>query len=571
MQIKRKYKYKKGTNLIEIGIITVGVFLVGYFSFTLFGGSVANIFQSKDSLDMLESNSSRVAIPTANSSLLTNTDLNLNNKALKTPIETYIRKTAGGGRLVETNGAAGNINDLAYIAKEYTAQIMDVAKTTNVNTSGLSNALKLFNSNIDEYIEKDQALVADTDDPLLKIINELDFAVDLSKDGSVATLLSDELNKVLDQLPASSEKILLETYTKDLLHMGEKLTYSIDSREQELLEEVITDEVQQVNNDIIDYNLLAQGGDRLERLAATIIKDRGKINTTDDFEFFDRMLRDYLDEAEFDLVSYSENTVEYDIPNVVDKTSSNINPATELMNGWMKFANGQELYMGSSDSKNNTITLWLTNNPVDPTNLTIGVDVFGFKVFPDGIYPMGSPGSPDQGTCDTTGWGCTYEFINNSSATQQNTTTSTSANLRMLKSLKTKLEDLYNDPNISKEEKDDIAKKVSVYLEGNYYEVFNGSYNNNALCSSLNGDIKNNKCVLDSKAANAKRTINTKNKDDASDTEKFHNSDNSVNKYRDSDDDAYDSEKSLDDDDEKSNDPSQSYYYKEEIKWKSVD
>ncbi len=509
-----KYQKKKGSSPAEVGLIISGVLLVGFFSYTLFGDSIANIFQDKGKLAMFESNSGRASIPKANPNLLTNTDLSLNNQSFKTPIETYIRSAAGGGKLVETNGSAGNMKDLAYIAKEYIAQIQKTAETTNINTSGLDQALKVYNDTIDEYIQKDESIVKGANDPLLKVINDLDIAVDLKKEGDVAKGLYTELNKILDQLPESPEKSLLKTYTKDLLKMGEQLTYTIDSREQILYEELAkiveplseepsADSNTSITNNTIDTTTFMQGWDRLQLLSTTIIDKDGSIDINET-DFYDRILRDYLDEKEFDLVTYAEKVSGYDTPFNVEHPNNPfaLSEGKELWNGWFKFANGQEMYLGAK-SASGSYNLWVTNGPVDVfEEKTMGVDFFGFEITETGIIPMGSPGNTHEGTCNTTGWGCTYDVINSGNNTiianpDKDTNTTDVVKLKMAKE---KLEEIYNDPNISQEVKDNIAKKIEVYLEGNFFEIFTGSYNNDALCGSLRGKKEKNKCVIAPKA-----------------------------------------------------------------------
>ncbi len=497
----KNFKYKNGSTPAEIGLITAGVLLVGFFSFALFGDNISNIFQDKGKLAMFESNSSRADIPKVSPSLLTNTELTLSGQVLKTPIEAYIRSSSGGGKLIETNGSAGNMKDLAYIAKKYIAQIQKITETTNIHTSGLDQALKIYNDTIDEYILKDEATVSGKNDPLLKVINDLDIAVDLKKEGDVAKDLYTELNKILNQLPEGPEKSLLKTYTKDLLKMGEQLTYTIDSRETILEEivEIVESLPEESSADSIDTTTFIQGWDRLQLLSATIIDKDGSIDINEK-DFFDRILRDYLDEKEFDLVSYIEDKASYDTPfTVKQKDSRSMSITQELWNGWFKFANGQEMYLGSKNTSG-SYNLWVTNGPVDSfEDKNMGVDFFGFEITATGITPMGAPGTEHEGTCNTTGWGCTYDVINNGYNIITNPDTTTN-NIIKLKAIKEKLEEIYNDPNISQEVKDDIAKKIEVYLEGNFFEIFTGSYNNDALCDSLNGKKENNICVIDPKA-----------------------------------------------------------------------
>ena len=51
------------------------------------------------------------------------------------------------------------------------------------------------------------------------------------------------------------------------------------------------------------------------------------------------------------------------------------------------------------------------NGPKDPN--VVGVDVFGFEVTPDGVYPFGGCPGCDTTSCSSSGvgWGCTAKII----------------------------------------------------------------------------------------------------------------------------------------------------------------
>ncbi len=567
-----KFNCKKGSSPGEIGIITSGVLLVSFFAFTLFGDNIEKIFQNKNKLAMFNSNSGRASIPKVNPNLLTNTDLMINGQSFKSPVETYIRSTAGGGKLVETNGSAGNMRDIALITKKYIEQIQEMANNNNVNTSGLDNALKTYNNIVDEYIEKDDAIVSGRKDPLIKIINELDFAIDLSQEGDAAKTLSQELDNTLTQLPESSKKLFLKTYVNDLLSLGKNITYFVDSRNKNLLYEEIIDSITTTTDTVTeptasnpdanagstatsnsDLAITMQPGvEKLNLLSSTIMTAEGSISPPNDaYNYF----KNYLTgSAEFDVAKTSEYangaasgssdgciasaTGDITSINTVDGCSASASSSgvgsssssasasssssssssgatgsgyiklfsgsTETYKGWFKFANSQELFVGTKDQSTGYHKLWLTTGPsTDP--MTIGSDLFGFEVTPTGIIPMGAPGSQYAGTCNTTGYGCTNDL---NQATVTNTQNTALLRYKKLINLKIKLEEIYNDPNIDQQTKDDLAKKIKVYLEGNFFEVFKGSYNNDALCSSLRGNVKNNKCVIDPNVYN--KPIDTK-------------------------------------------------------------
>lgn len=54
--------------------------------------------------------------------------------------------------------------------------------------------------------------------------------------------------------------------------------------------------------------------------------------------------------------------------------------------------------------------IWVDVNGIKPPNI-LGKDVFGVKVYNDGIKPFGSTGDGWENTCTTTGYGCSADFL----------------------------------------------------------------------------------------------------------------------------------------------------------------
>lgn len=61
---------------------------------------------------------------------------------------------------------------------------------------------------------------------------------------------------------------------------------------------------------------------------------------------------------------------------------------------------------GSSPNK----YIWIDVNGIKGPNV-LGKDVFGVKIYNDGIRPFGSTGDAWENTCTTTGYGCSAEFL----------------------------------------------------------------------------------------------------------------------------------------------------------------
>ncbi len=512
-----KLKRKKGSSPAEVGLVAAGVLLVGMFSFSLFGDNIANVFQDKGKLAMFESDSNRAAIPKVNPSLLTNTDLTINNQSLKTPIEAYIRNSSGGGKLIETNGSAGNMKDLALIAKKYLAQIQETTKATNTNTSGLDNAIKIFNETVDDYLAKDETIVYGQDDPMLRIINELDLAIDLSREGDVAKNLAIESDKVLEQLPVGSDRFLLEAYAKDILKMGKRIDYHVDSRQYESFKKYIEDYLHPAPEDYVPPPEPAPGESdpatvetepvipvgevefaQMYNIALTLaesILDSERSIDTSKNDFFES-IRDGLDENDYfdgrmELDEDEEDN--YNVPQVY-KADGTLENSAFFDDGYFELKNKQRLYIGRNGTEP---LLWIFTEGSNNDTHVIGENVFGFKVDSYSINPLGTTGDGHENTCTDSGWSCTKDYhtelIENGSA---------SSGLLLSKydklvALKDNLQTIYDDATVTDEKKLELANKVDVYINGPFSEVFESSFNNDALCRSLKGTVKDNKCNID--------------------------------------------------------------------------
>ncbi len=63
--------------------------------------------------------------------------------------------------------------------------------------------------------------------------------------------------------------------------------------------------------------------------------------------------------------------------------------------------------------------------------------------------------------------------------------------------LKSKLEILVRNNELTNSEKQEIAKQLKVYRNGNYVDILSDTYNSDILCESLGGAVKNNNCILE--------------------------------------------------------------------------
>ncbi len=64
------------------------------------------------------------------------------------------------------------------------------------------------------------------------------------------------------------------------------------------------------------------------------------------------------------------------------------------------------------------------------------------------------------------------------------------------KELKHKLEILAKTNSLNLSEKQEIAKQLNVYRNGNYIDILPDTYNSDVLCESLAGTVKNNNCII---------------------------------------------------------------------------
>ncbi len=103
---------------------------------------------------------------------------------------------------------------------------------------------------------------------------------------------------------------------------------------------------------------------------------------------------------------------------------------------------------------------------------------------------MGSPTYYNYDDCHSMGRGysCTAQIVE--------TGYDPLSSINNIKALYEELIRIYNDPTISAEFKTDLAKRIDVYRNGTYADIFPDSFNSEVLCKGIGASIVNNQCNL---------------------------------------------------------------------------
>ncbi len=505
-------KVIKGQSIQEIVLLTISIILVSFSAIVLFGESIADIFNHSGDRS-LSFNKSRTIIKEDQTTILTNTTLTFNGKEYKSPLETVVRSRLSSSRLIETSGGQGNLREYLEVFQMYMQQFNDIIEEQNPsNKKSINSIIKEYTNAVNEYIAKDNMLVQTGDDPLLEIINNLDITLDIHKDGELAKKLQTEMDKLLAGYPDGTNKKLIETFSNDILNFGEHIDYDIDSRVGSGYDSIFSLQDSEVGI-LMAHNNFKQKYNEIADIAKQMALDYD-LGTECDIEketpknencllammepyFAERTTKSCQSGSNYGncMPSYDELTYYSGEPtNWADPSDSlkleqaagiELNDKTVL-----------SLYkFGSSLTKGRFCQVWIDANGAAVGPNSTGKDILGFIILTDGtLEPMGSPTYYNYGDCHSTGRGysCTAQVVD-----PNYDPLGSINNINSIDSLKILYDEvvrIYNDPTISVEYKLDLAKRIEIFRNGTYADIFPDSFNSEVLCKGIGASIANNQC-----------------------------------------------------------------------------
>ncbi len=500
-------KVFEGQCISELALIIIFISVVLVATVGLLGDSITNVFFQAEKLSSIFNNS-RASMNIDKQNKLMNTKFNLNGKEYSSPLEAHVSSKLTSGKLIETNGAAGNIREYVELFQAYISEFNDIIENESTsNKSNIDSILADYTKAIDDYVAKDNMLVQNNDESLLNNINNLDITLDFHKGGKLASSLKEEIDLLLVDYPDGPNKSLIKAYSKDILSFGEHINYIVDSRlisqNDKILDEYYNN-LALVNNKAIlnsKYKELQSATDDIVK------KHNGDLygmcpNMEFDNTCFMELYKSYFETTKScekstsfgncmpsldDMSLYSGERIDWD--NRTDRYFIKESASMVLSNkSVLSFYEMEDWYREESGHVGE---IWIDTNGASDGANTIGKDVFGFGLLADGsLEPMGSTAYYDFNDCNATGEGysCTNTMIDPNYDPSEDFTT--------LQSLYDQLVKIQADKTISDEYKADFAKKIDVFREGTYADIFPGTFNSEVLCKGIGASIADNKCSL---------------------------------------------------------------------------
>ncbi len=496
-------KGQKGQSAQEALLLTISVALVLIAAVGLLGDSLSEIFINSDKV-VSTFKDSRTSISIDNSSLLTNTKITLGGESYSSPLETIVKNKLATGDLIETNGATGNIREYLEVFQGYISQLDDIIKKESFPSQNeVSTILLEYSQAIEDYTAKDDTLVYTPNDPLLKTINDLDIALDLHKEGELAEEFRAVIDKMLAQYPDGTMKNLIEIYSNDILRFGEKINYMVDSRVgvdyDGIFSEFLPDETTPVN--------LKSKFENLQSITKTIVEKynndfvamcdvESDINddcVMNEFKAHYETTKTCLGPNTWDNCMPPLNEMSYFNGNKVDNDFfSNIDEAASFV-----LTDGSVMTFQKFGSSSQAIGLsshiWIDTNGANIGPNTVGKDFVGFSISTTGeLSPIGAPGEFDEylDDCNPAGKGYTCSAQTVEQASSQ------LGEFDTLKALHDEVVRIRNDQAISTDYKASLAKKINVYRDGTYADIFPDSFNSEVLCRGIGASIADSQCKL---------------------------------------------------------------------------
>lgn len=530
---------------ILVALMVLGVSIAGI---SLFGNNISEFF-SKQDYPTDASERVRVEADEGNINFISEAKLIDGKKEYKTPIETIVRQNMLEKNYIQTTGPQGNVHETALIMKEYISQLKQIIaqdKSDNEEIKMFFAALNNYDAVINKYLRYNDKIINSGNDPVLKLLNELDMSIDLDADGYAAERLKTALVNLAKTLPEGTLKNLIKLYTSDILNFGKSLEYHIDSRISHNLDNTLVQGLPSGTLPAVgtpgmpDAKIgqkLVNIASMLENAAQNITNEYNEIPKDDDLlmvalaQFLPLQSPDSWDDDD-DYWS-SERTKKL---NGYKESSGSFNDGSLKLENGMALAidtNNFKLSSTKTSSVNGVTTevsfniettgsIWID---IDGANIganQIGTDVFGFMIKGDQIVPMGSDESEVTqaaiiaSTCASgstslfnSGWGCTQAYINNAQPIPDVSNSDIPK-----EELKEFLQQVAINPELNPVEKEKIAKQIKIYRNGNLQEIAPNSLNTAQLCSNLNASVSNGGCQLRPQQSVLKTQLEKKEKDD---------------------------------------------------------
>ncbi len=378
---------RKGSLNLDFLLVSCLIFLVSIVALENFGGHISAFFDNQP-VDSTFSKDRHRFTAESQKTVLSDTNIVIDGQNYIAPTEKAIIDKLKNNQMIETSGTYGDIKNHVTVLNAYIDQLEDIINKNTEDENDISNlllAISQYKETINQYIEKDNVIVS-SNDPLLKVINDLNVSLELSKDGESAVELANATIKALNKFDNNQKvKNIIGQYVNDIISLGESIDHSIDSRKRQEIAEI----------------------------SATISEENGDYTT------------DY---------AYSDSS-------------------SPSASAWASASSGPGSASSSASSSS-------------------------------------SFGSASASASSSSSSSSSYSSASASASSSSSASASASASASSPTTVKTQiliqeLKNIYNDTNLSEEQKEEIAKQVHVYRSGTYFDILPNSYNTEVLGHNL--------------------------------------------------------------------------------------
>ncbi len=486
-------------SLNETNILIVTVILVGLGTTIAFSDNIANFFDSSSKM-VMDKKDSRTLFKKDNNQVpkLSDVTIKVNNKDLQVPIEEIIRKKLREGKYIQTLGDSGNLNETIAVLNEYTRQIKEIVEDSPENYDFVTQALMSYTETLDRYVSNDAEVVKNGNDPLIKLLNELDIAVDLSQNGDKAQLVEDAAQMIQTKYGHTKTGQLLTIYMNDMLEMGKRITYEIDSRASKDLEEYIGEIEDKKEESYYDDSQIVENNNNNNPKNANNLFDnynqnrnflisKNGINFTSQSTDKDSNVNITTNGADFEFDAISSET--FASSSMLEKWKQEFNELKENIDDINEKNKGQNIVevCKNQDSKCIMKEFSKAGTVEKKCNTNNG---------------EGDDDNEGKSACHGSNILSLNDTIYNFDTSTEPASSTSSKNLKnsKLRALKVQVEELLMDDDLTYSEKANIAKKVKIYREGSYNDILGSSVNTKSLKAILDKNNTNDNIAKKMKA-----------------------------------------------------------------------
>lgn len=456
---------KKGQSLTEVGMVGSLIFGVSILSLVLFGDNLSSYF-NKTSVSSIFNNSRTVKAESL-VKYITGINIKIGDTNFSSPVELVIASKIQQNNYQQTSGSSGQVRETLEVISKYIDQISILLANpssglTASQINELTTSLNQYKDEISAYIALDNNKATTNN---TKLAQALDLSVNFSLNGDTATNFYNSVNSILSTMGDSSGKNLLSEYSNSILNLGTSLDYKVDSRMMQELGIKNIDVAQKSNITEITEKAVEISGSLANYMKMSVNKINPQPNNTS-------LITEFTDFCTFVIQSifgYEDATANKPVAQTISVlTSDEFKKLTPTLRDIDNKINEINKKINEFSSKTKPAEL---NKKTAELEKFIKDKVKDLRSYRNKVKEL-APDDPIIQQLDS--------FI---AQTQETASASTNQKLELISKLR--------DQTLTAEQ----AKSIEVYRNGTYHDIIPASYNNEALCKTIGGTIKDKDCI----------------------------------------------------------------------------